>query len=92
MAIERGRLPSEIKQSLSMRFAAIGGNPKVAAVHREPTDMSNDAAKLTGLAIAWFVIFGADADVLPAVPLGILVGVLATIFVSVAQLLRPGWA
>jgi hypothetical protein len=50
--------------------------------------MSPSAAKLTFFAIAWFVIFGTDGDVVTAVPFGILVGVLVTLFVAAAQALQ----
>ncbi|MGC9954039.1 MAG: hypothetical protein ABSD21_07160 [Rhizomicrobium sp.] len=42
-------------------------------------------AQLTGLIVTAIVVFGTDADVFIAVPLGILAGALATFFVALAE-------
>ncbi len=42
-------------------------------------------AQLTGMIVTAIVVFGTDADVLTAVPLGILAGALATFFVAMAE-------
>lgn len=55
-------------------------------------NMSSEGLRLTVVAIAWFVIFGRDGDVLMAVPLGMLVGILVTIFVAAAQSLQQALA
>jgi hypothetical protein len=47
-------------------------------------------AKLTALTVTAIIVFGTDSDVLRAVPLGLLAGVLATTFVALAdRLLVP---
>ena len=42
-------------------------------------------AQITGLIVTTIVVFGTDADVLLAVPLGILAGGLATFFVALSE-------
>ena len=42
-------------------------------------------AQLTGIVVTAIVVFGTDADVFTAVPLGILAGALATFFVALAE-------
>jgi len=42
-------------------------------------------AQVTGMIVTTIVVFGTDADVLLAIPLGILAGALATFFVSLSE-------
>ena len=42
-------------------------------------------AHLTGMIVTAIVVFGTDADVLSAIPLGILAGALATFFMAMAD-------
>ena len=47
-------------------------------------------AKLTALAVTSIIVFGTDSDVLRAVPLGLLAGVLTTTFATLLGVpLRP---
>ena len=45
-------------------------------------------AKLTALAVTSIIVFGTDSDVLRAVPLGLLAGVLTTAFVALIDNLQ----
>jgi len=47
--------------------------------------MPKNIAQLTGMFVTAIVVFGSDLDVYYAMPLGILAGALATLFVSVAD-------
>jgi hypothetical protein len=42
-------------------------------------------AQVTGMIVTSIVVFGADTDILLAIPMGILAGSLATFFVSLSE-------
>jgi hypothetical protein len=42
-------------------------------------------AQLTGMIVTGIVVLGTDADVLVAVPVGVLAGALATFFVALSE-------
>jgi hypothetical protein len=48
-------------------------------------EMPKNVAQFTGIAVTAIVVFGTDLDVFYAMPLGIVAGALATLFVSLAD-------
>ena len=50
-----------------------------------PLPIPRTAAQLTGMVVTGIVTFGTDLDVTYAVPLGILAGALAVLFLSFAE-------
>jgi len=47
--------------------------------------MPRTVAQFAGMIVTAIVVFGTDADVFTAIPLGILAGALATFFVAVSD-------
>ena len=47
--------------------------------------MPRTVAQFTGMIVTAIVVFGTDADVFTAMPLGIVAGALATFFVALAD-------
>jgi hypothetical protein len=47
--------------------------------------MPKSLAQITGLIVTAIIVFGADLDVLLAVPLGIFAGAVATFFVTLSE-------
>lgn len=54
--------------------------------------MPRTVAQWTGLAVTVIIVFGCDADVFYAMPLGILAGALATFFISLDDYRRSAAA
>ena len=52
---------------------------------KTPIPIPRTAAQLTGMVVTGIVTFGTDLDVTYAVPLGILAGALAVLFLSFAE-------
>jgi hypothetical protein len=47
--------------------------------------MPKNVAQWTGLAVTTIIVLGCDMDVLYAMPLGIMAGALATLFVALSE-------
>ena len=47
--------------------------------------MPKNVAQFTGMIVTAIVVFGTDTDVFTAMPLGIMAGALATLFVALAD-------
>jgi hypothetical protein len=47
--------------------------------------MNVSVAQLTGAVVTSIVVFGADSDIVTALPLGIFAGLLAALFLAIAE-------
>ncbi len=59
--------------------------PRLAPIKKGTLGMPKNVAQWTGILVTTIVVLGCDADVIYAMPLGIMSGALATIFVALSE-------
>ncbi len=75
----------QINPFLSICFSPESGPATLQPVGWESQQMPKNVAQVTGLLVTVIIAFGTDMDVFYALPLGMMSGVLASVFAAAAE-------